>query len=237
MDTPNPAWLQILSQTASFGIVFPSGLTLMTIMMYIFRSRIKWNITSMFILSGIAGWAFGGFTGIQTGWWGTDVYLHNTLNIVGHIHLVILMGSVLLALGLIYSILPSITGKALSRKLGLVHLILTVIGGFGLAFLFTFLGFAGFIRREGEIPSEFTWAMPWLLFFALIVGFGQVVFAYNFFKTLIRKKQTNKEQQYEENQRERLLREQNSYIDKDGKIMDITASLQDKEEGVGKKDR
>jgi hypothetical protein len=66
---------------------------------------------------------------------------------------------------------------------------------------------------------------------------GQVVFAYNFFKTLIRKKQTNKEQQYEENQRERLLREQNSYIDKDGKIMDITASLQDKEEGVGKKDR
>lgn len=237
MDTPNPAWLQILSQTASFGIVFPSGLTLMTIMMYIFRSRIKWNITSMFILSGIAGWAFGGFAGTQTGWWGTNVYLHNTLNIVGHIHLVILMGSVLLALGLVYSILPSITGKAHSRKLGLVHLILTVIGGFGLAFLFLFLGFAGFIRREGEIPSEFTWAMPWLLFFALVVGFGQIVFAYNFFKTLIRKKQTNEEQQYEENQRERLLREQNSYIDKDGKIMDITASLQDKEEGVGNKDR
>ena len=149
MDTPNPAWLQILSQTATFGIVFPSCLTLMTIMMYIFRSRIKWNITSMFILSGIAGWGFGGLAGAQTGWWGTNVYLHNALNIVGHIHQVLLMGSVLLAFGLIYSILPSITGKTLSRKLGAMHLILTNLGGFGLAFLFLFLGFAGFIRREG----------------------------------------------------------------------------------------
>jgi cytochrome c oxidase subunit I len=86
---------------------------------------------------------------LRLGGGGTNVYLHNTLNIVGHIHLVLLMGSVLLAFGLIYSILPSITGKTLSRKLGAMHLILTNLGGFGLAFLFLFLGFAGFIRREG----------------------------------------------------------------------------------------
>jgi hypothetical protein len=50
----------------------------MTVMMYIFRSRIRWNITSLFMLAGIAGWgwAFGGFA--QTGWWDTNVYLHNT---------------------------------------------------------------------------------------------------------------------------------------------------------------
>jgi heme/copper-type cytochrome/quinol oxidase subunit 1 len=236
MDTPNPAWLQILSQTASFGIVFPSGLTLMTIMMYIFRSRIKWNITSMFILSGIAGWAFGGFAGTQTAWWGTNVYLHNTLNIVGHIHLVLLMGSVLLALGLVYSILPSITGKTLSRKLGMMHLILTIVGGFGLAFLFLFLGFAGFIRREGDIPSQFSWAMPWLMFFALVVGFGQIVFVYNFFQTLKRKKQTNEELEHEEGQNERFRREQNLRINQAGEIIDISLSLKDNK-GVGRKIR
>src|SRR5437868_4841136 len=75
LDMPNPVWFQILSQTASFGIIFPSGLTIMTVMMYIFRSRIKWNISSMFFLAGIAGWAYGGFNGAQEGWWGTDVYL------------------------------------------------------------------------------------------------------------------------------------------------------------------
>ena len=193
MDTPNPVWLQMLSQAATFGVVFPSGLTIMTVMMYIFRSRIKWNVTSLFMLAGIAGWAFGGFAGAQTGWWGTNVYLHNTLNIVGHIHLVILTGSVLFGLGLIYSIVPSITKRNLNNTLGIIHLMLTVIGGFGISLTFTYLGFAGFIRREADIPQQFAWAMPWLLFFAIVVGFGQIIFAYNLFHTLKRKKQTDKD--------------------------------------------
>jgi cytochrome c oxidase subunit 1 len=185
-------------------------------------------------LCGFAGWAFGGFAGTQTGWWGTNVYLHNTLNIVGHIHLVLLMGSVLLALGLVYSVLPSITGKTLSRKLGIIHMFLTIIGGFGLAFLFLFLGFAGFIRREGDIPSQFLWAMPWLMFFALVVGFGQIVFAYNVFRNLKRRMKTNEELEYEEGQNERFRREQNLYINRDGEIIDVSLSFKDKKERVDK---
>ena len=104
MDTPNPAWLKMLAQAATFGVIFPSALTIMTIMMYIFRSKIKWNLTSLFLMAGIVGWTIGGFTGAETGWWGTNIYLHNTLNIVGHIHLVLLVGSVLFGLGLVYSI-------------------------------------------------------------------------------------------------------------------------------------
>lgn len=186
MDMPVPAAMQLMAQAASFGIAFPSGLTIMTIMMYVFRSRIKWNITSMFIMAGIAGWAFGGFAGVETGWWGTNIYLHNTLNIAGHIHLVLLMGSVLLGLGLVYAIVPSITGRSLNKNLGLLHLALTVVGGFGLAFLFLFLGMGGFIRREAQVTPEFAWSLPWLMFFALIVGAGQLVFAYNLFSTLRR---------------------------------------------------
>src|ERR671918_321942 len=187
MDMPNPVWLEMVAQAASFGIVFPSGLTIMTIMMYLLHSRIKWNVSAIFMIAGIAGWAFGGFTGVQEGWWGTNIYLHNTLHIVGHIHLVILMGSILLALGLIYSIVPVITKKRLSRTLGYVHIILTLIGGFGLALMFTYLGFAGVIRREAELPDQLTWATTWLLFFALTVGFAQIIFAYNLFRTLFRK--------------------------------------------------
>lgn len=194
-DMPNPVWLQMVSQTASFGIVFPSGLTIMTIMMYIFRSRIKWNITAMFMLAGIGGWAFGGFTGVETGWWGTDLYLHNTLHIVGHIHFVILAGSLLLAIGLIYSIIPDLVKKNLSKALGYIHLLLTVIGSFGLAFMFTFLGFAGVIRREAQWSSDFNYVLPVLLFFALVVGIGQIVFVYNVFKTMKRRNQTNEEKE------------------------------------------
>lgn len=46
------------------------------------------------------------------------------------------------------------------------------------------MGFAGFVRREAVVPQEFSWAMPWLFFFASTVGIGQIVFAYNLFRTL-----------------------------------------------------
>jgi heme/copper-type cytochrome/quinol oxidase subunit 1 len=184
MDTPNPTWLKMLAQAATFGVIFPSALTIMTIMMYILRSKIKWNLTSMFLMAGIVGWTIGGFTGAETGWWGTNIYLHNTLNIAGHIHLVLLVGSVLFGLGLIYSIVPDLTRKRFGVTLGQIHLILTLIGGFGIALMFTYLGFAGFIRREAVVPQEFSWVMPWLFFFATTVGVGQIVFAYNLFRTL-----------------------------------------------------
>jgi len=206
MDMPNPVFVQTVATIASQAVIFPSALTVMTIMMYLLRSRIRWNISSFFIVTGIAGWVYGGFTGAQTGWWGTDVYLHNTLNIVGHIHLVILMGSVLLGIGLVYGVIADLTKKRLGKTLGMVHLLTTIPGGFGLAFMFAYLGLFGVIRREAVIPDQFMWAMPWLLFFALTVGFGQIVFAYNLFRTLGRKT-TSEEHLFVKNQGERALRE------------------------------
>jgi cytochrome c oxidase subunit 1 len=206
MDMPNPVFVQIVATIASQAVIFPSGLTVMTIMMYLLRSRIRWTISSFFIVTGIAGWVYGGFTGAQTGWWGTDVYLHNTLNVVGHIHLVILMGSVLLGIGLVYGVIADLTKKRLGKTLGMIHLLTTITGGFGLAFMFTYLGLFGVIRREAIIPDQFMWAMPWLLFFALTVGFGQITFAYNLFKTLGRKT-TREEQLFVTNQEERALGE------------------------------
>jgi cytochrome c oxidase subunit 1 len=206
MDMPNPVFVQTVATIASQAVIFPSGLTVMTIMMYLLRSRIRWNISSFFIVTGIAGWVYGGFTGAQTGWWGTDVYLHNTLNVVGHIHLVILMGSVLLGIGLVYGVIADLTKKRLGKTLGMIHLLTTITGGFGLAFMFTYLGLFGVIRREAIIPDQFMWAMPWLLFFAVTVGFGQITFAYNLFKTLGRKT-TREEQLFVTNQEERALSE------------------------------
>ena len=122
LDMPNPFISQLIATIASQAIIFPSALTVMTIMMYIFRSRIRWNISSYFILAGIVGWTYGGFAGAQTGWWGTDIYLHNTLNIVGHIHFVLLMGSVLLGIGLIYATIADLLKKKLNFILGAIHL-------------------------------------------------------------------------------------------------------------------
>lgn len=101
-----------------------------------------------------------GLLGAGTGWWGTDVYLHNTLNVVGDIHFVLLMGGVLLRIGLIYWVVADLTKKRLSKSLGIIHLAATIIGGFGLAFTFTYVSLLGVIRREVVLPDQFIWAMP-----------------------------------------------------------------------------
>jgi heme/copper-type cytochrome/quinol oxidase subunit 1 len=187
MDIPNPIWLQIVSQTASLGIIWPSSLTIFTALLFIWRSKISWNITTRFFYAGIAGWAFGGFQGAQLGLWGTDVYLHNTMAMPGHIHLMLLLGPLLMAFGVIYAIIPDLTKKHMSKNLGEIHFWLTIFGGFGLALLFTVIGAEGAIRREADMTAAFQWAMPWLLFFAVCIGITQLVFVFNFVKTLLRK--------------------------------------------------
>jgi heme/copper-type cytochrome/quinol oxidase subunit 1 len=187
MDLPNPIWLQMISQTASLGIVFPSGLTIITVLMHMWRAHVSWNLTTRFLLAGIAGWAFGGFQGTETGMWGADIYQHNTMALPGHIHLIVLLGPVLMGFGLIYLVIEDLTKKRLNKTLGEIHFWLTIFGGFGFALLFTIIGMEGAIRREANMPLAFDWAMPLLLFFALCIGLVQLVFVYNMVHTLRRK--------------------------------------------------
>ena len=198
MDIPNPVWLQIMAQTASLGIVWPSAMTIITILLFTWRSKISWNITTRFFIAGIAGWMFGGFQGAEMGMWGTDVYLHNTMVQPSHIHLSLLLGPLLMTFGIIYAIFPDLTKKHLSKTLGEIHFWLTIFGGFGMAILFDIIGMQGAIRREADMPVVFHWAMPPLLFFALTIGLTQFLFVYNFVKTLHRNYTKRELKEYDE---------------------------------------
>jgi heme/copper-type cytochrome/quinol oxidase subunit 1 len=96
-----------------------------------------------------------------------------------------------MGLGIIYALVPDLVKKRMNHELSVSHLILTVVGGFGLALMFLFLGMGGFVRREAVIPIEFAWSMPWLMFFAFTIGFGQLIFAYNLFSAFVHRRSTN----------------------------------------------
>ncbi len=197
MDMPNPVWLQMLAQTASLGIVFPSALTIFTFLMFMWRSKVVWNITARFFIAGILGWAFGGFNGAEFGLWGADIYQHNTMAMPSHIHLILLMGPLLMAFGVIYAILSDLCKKHMSKTLGEIHFWMTLFGGFGFAILFNIIGAEGAIRREAVMQAPFEWTMPLLLFFALCVGLAQIVFVYNFVKTIKRKTTADETKEYD----------------------------------------
>ena len=162
LDMPNPVWLQIMAQPASLGIVFPSALTIFTAFLFIWRSQISWNITTRFFLAGLAGWAFAGYQGAEMGMWGADIYLHNTMAMPSHIHLMLLLGPLLMTFGIIYAIFPDLTKKHMSKTLGECHFWLTIFGCFQLRNIIQHIGMQGAIRREADMPATFGWAMPWL---------------------------------------------------------------------------
>jgi heme/copper-type cytochrome/quinol oxidase subunit 1 len=85
----------------------------------------------------------------------------------------------------------------MSKTLGEIHFWLTCFGGFGLAILFNVIGTEGAVRREADIASAFHWAMPYLLFFALLVGIAQFLLVYNFATTMRRKPTQSETEEYE----------------------------------------
>jgi heme/copper-type cytochrome/quinol oxidase subunit 1 len=67
---------------------------------------------------------------------GADIYLHNTMSMSGHIHLILLLGPLLFAFAIMYAVIPYLTKKKMNKTLGEIHFWLTLFGGFGFVLLF-----------------------------------------------------------------------------------------------------
>ena len=148
MDIPNPIWLQMVAQTASLGIVFPSALTIFTaLFIYMAIKNFMERYNEIFLC-----WH---------GWMGIRRISRNPIGIVGngcifaqyHVYARtypshVIAGTCAYGVWSQYAILPDLTKKHLSKNLGEIHFWLTIFGGFGLALLFSIIGAEGAIRRD-----------------------------------------------------------------------------------------
>jgi heme/copper-type cytochrome/quinol oxidase subunit 1 len=192
MDTVQPQALQLMSQSMSMLIGLASGISVFTLLALIWRSHYEWNLTAKFFAASILGWIVGGVGGVEQGNVAEDVYLHNTYAVVSHFHFNGLDGIVIASFGVLYWILPEISGKQwYSKTLGEIHFWGTSIGGFGLAGTFGLMGFMGVPRREfapiqSSLPFTAIYYDPLLiaLFFALFTAAAQIPFIWNIIKTL-----------------------------------------------------
>jgi heme/copper-type cytochrome/quinol oxidase subunit 1 len=192
MDTVQPYALQIMSEGMTMLVSFASGISVFTLIALIWRSKYEWSLSAKFLVASIIGWIVGGTIGVEQGNISTDVYEHNTYAVVSHFHFMGLDGIILAAFGVLYWILPEISGKQwYSKTLGEIHLWGTSIGGFGLAGTFALLGFMGVPRRlfapiQQSLPFTAIYYDPLLLalFFALFVALAQIPFIWNIIKTL-----------------------------------------------------
>jgi cytochrome c oxidase subunit 1 len=131
----------------------------------------------------------GGLTGLELGDISMDLYLHDTLFVVGHFHFTMAAASFTGAVTGIYFWFPKMFGRQLDERLGKVHFWITAAG---LTLVFggqLLAGYAGQQRRLFD-PYQYTFirGLHGINLATSLVAFvlfaGQLIFVWNVFRTL-----------------------------------------------------
>jgi cytochrome c oxidase subunit 1 len=170
-------------------ISVPSMLVVVNWVLTIWRGSLRLDTPMLFALATIFLFGVGGLTGLFLGDMSIDLYLHDTMFVVGHFHFVMAAGSFVGALTGLYFWFPKMFGRRLDERLGKAHFWFTFIG---LTLVFggqLLAGYAGQQRRLFD-PFQYTFIQglrglnEWTSYFAFALFVGQLFFVVNFFKTV-----------------------------------------------------
>jgi len=155
----------------------------------IWKGSVRLTVPMLFALGMVFVFGIGGLTGIFLGTISTDLYLHDTMFVVGHFHLTMAAASFLASFAAIYYWFPKMFGKQMNESLGRLH--------FWFSFVFITLvfcgqliaGYSGMPRRyyDPYVHEFLQHLLPlnrWTTIFAFFLAFGQIFFVVNFFWSL-----------------------------------------------------
>ena len=192
MDYPNDtiqATLNASMQPLTFAITLPSAISLYSLSATIWRSNFDWTPAAKFLAAAMLSWLVAGLQGIINATIVFNEVIHNTMWIVGHFHNMALLNIGLVIFAAIYAFLPKLTNREwYSESLANSHLVLTVVGGYGMCLPMLVQGLQGAPRRYAVLPSEFDTLTQLTVPFVVITALGQVVFGWNLIQTLRGKK-------------------------------------------------
>ena len=190
---PLPA--NFLAQLSTMGISIVSAVSIYSLLAMAWKGGIKWDPPVLFTYMAIFGWLEGGFSGVAQAMIGWNLYLHNTLWIVGHFHLFALMVVAMTAIAMIYYIVPRIYPEVnLYDKWSKVHFWMSLIGGYGFVNVWMAEGILGVPRRYAYHYMLAVYGIPVPnldllgVIFATILGIGQGIFALKLFNELVIKR-------------------------------------------------
>jgi cytochrome c oxidase subunit 1 len=180
MDYANPRWASVMGQVLSYTSGLPVlAVTAIATLANVYRSGMKWNVTSALLFVSIMGWSVGVIPAIVDGTIAINRVMHNTLWVPGHFHFYLLLGVVTMLFGFMYFLSSRGTvASALDRA----ALATYVVGG--MAFSIVFLA-------EGAISVPRRWAVhlaPWMgldrlgTLFALLAVAAALVFVARFLR-------------------------------------------------------
>jgi cytochrome c oxidase subunit I len=131
----------------------------------------------------------GGLSGIFMAATPVDIYIHDTMFIVAHLHYVLFASSLFGIFAAIYYWYPKMFGRFLNETLGKAHFILSFVFGNFVFFPMHILGTAGQPRRYFD-PTQLRWLdnlqslNEFISISAFVLGAAQIIFLVNFFYSL-----------------------------------------------------
>jgi cytochrome c oxidase subunit 1 len=170
----------------------PAELLFLNWLHTIWKGSMRTPTPMLFALGVVFVFALGGLTGLYLATISTDLYLHDTMFVVGHFHLTMAAATFLAIFAAIHFWFPKMFGRTLSERLGKAHFWLSVVF---ITLLFCgqlAVGYAGQPRRLWD-PHQYTFLQHlaplnrWTSYFAFGLGLSQLLFIYNFFANVWRK--------------------------------------------------
>ncbi|MFB3054873.1 MAG: cbb3-type cytochrome c oxidase subunit I [Alphaproteobacteria bacterium] len=185
----NP-WFGFFFATTTLIIAVPTALKVYNWALTLWRANIQFTLPMLFALGFIVTFVNGGITGLFLGNVVVDVPLSDTMFVVAHFHMVMGVAPILVIFGAIYHWYPLMTGRMLDEKMGQFHFWVTFVGAYTIFLPLHYLGLLGVPRRYFEmgetsfIPASAQDLNAFVTVTALIVGFAQMVFLFNLFRSL-----------------------------------------------------
>lgn len=181
--------LGLAFEALTLSISAPAVILFVNWLNTIWRGSIRLTPPMIYSLGVVWVFGVGGLTGLPLGTISTDLYLHDTLWVVGHFHLTMGAATLLASFAAIHFWFPKMFGRRMSDGLGSLHAWVT-IACLTVAFCVMILtGYYGQHRRLFD-PYQFGFIQNLLplnrltSYIAFALGASQAIFAINFIKSI-----------------------------------------------------
>lgn len=139
---------------ASQAVAIPTGIQLFCFLATLIIGRVARSVCLLFIFGGLATFIIGGLTGVMVAVVPFDFQAHDSYFIVGHLHYVLVGGTIFPIVAGFYYFYPLVTAKQLSERLGRIAFWLMLIG-FNVGFMpMHWSGLLGMPRRVFTYPDH-----------------------------------------------------------------------------------
>jgi cytochrome c oxidase subunit 1 len=168
----------------------PAELLFLNWLHTIWKGSLRLTAAMLFTMGVIFVFALGGLTGLYLATISTDLYLHDTMFVVGHFHLTMAAASFLASIAAIHYWFPKVFGRKMDEGMGKAHFWLSVVF---ITLLFCgqlAVGYAGQPRRMWD-PTQYPFVAHlgslnrWTSYFAFALFASQLLFIVNFIKNAI----------------------------------------------------